>query len=256
MPAAFAKHNLKILKILKFYWIGKNIRCNLAGLGASHSMETTEIYADLQRRLITGAFQPGCKLKPAELQGLYGRSANTVRDVLLRLSNIGLVEFENQRGFRVADVSRARLADITRFRIILEREGASLSMQHGGVAWESQLTAAHHKLKHIETRLNDGESIEALINLWSDAELGFHETLISACGSRVLRETHAQIYVQFRQQLVSIQPDFSYEQFQRIVKEHQAILDAALARNAEACRKAISKHLSWHVHADDISSVK
>lgn len=212
--------------------------------------DTPDIYEDLQRKLITADFEPGQKLKPSELQGLYGCSANTVRDVLLRLSMVGLVTFENQRGFRVREATPARHRDVTQFRILLEQEGATGSMRHGGVAWESSLSAAHHKLKHIETQLSKGGMVPAHVALWSDAELEFHETLISACGSEVLRASYADIYVQFRQQMVSLQPDFSPEQFARIVGEHQAILDAALARDEAACRVAISDHLSRHLHQD------
>ena len=62
-------------------------------------VKTKEIYDDLQRKLISAVYPPGEKLKPSELQEQYGCSANTVRDVLLRLSRVGIVEFELQRGF-------------------------------------------------------------------------------------------------------------------------------------------------------------
>ena len=45
-------------------------------------VETSEIYEDLRAKLTTAHFTPGIKLKPSELQAQYGRSANTVREVL------------------------------------------------------------------------------------------------------------------------------------------------------------------------------
>ncbi len=217
-------------------------------------VETPEIYEHLLRQLITGALPSGEKLKPAALQGDYGCSANTVRDVLMQLSAVGLVQFEIQRGFRVTEVSRARMRDVTRFRVLLEQDGAAKSMQNGGVAWESRLTAAHHKLKHIESKLARGEMMDEYINLWSDAELEFHETLISACGSPILRETFASIYVQCRQQLVGLEPTFSSSHFTRIIGEHQTILDAALSRDISACKKAIAEHQDRHFQADALLS--
>ncbi|CAN0584412.1 unnamed protein product, partial [Ectocarpus sp. 12 AP-2014] len=100
------------------------ISCQAWGTGMR--VETPEIFVDLQRKLMTAELRPGTKLKPAELQGFYGCSANTVRDVLLRLSKVGLVEFEMQRGFRVRDTTPERRHDVTRFRILLEQEGARL----------------------------------------------------------------------------------------------------------------------------------
>lgn len=204
---------------------------------------TPDIFTDLQRKLIIRHFLPGQRLKPADLAGEYGVSANTVRDVLMRLSLGGLVEFEDQRGFRASHTSVEKRRDITRFRILLENEGARLSMEAGGLEWEAQLSAAHHKLSHIERQIERAEDVEPLMGLWSDAEKGFHQTLISACGSDILSETYARVYAQFRQQMVGIDRDFGSNYFNAIIIEHRAILDAALARDFERCRRAIFDHL-------------
>lgn len=183
------------------------------------------------------------KLKPADLQGDYDCSANTVRDVLMRLSNIGLVEFQMQRGFRATPSSHERRSDVARFRILLEREGASGSMERGGIAWEAQLSAAHHKLLHIERQIVGADDVQPFMPFWTQAELEFHETLISACDSPMLIETFGRVYLQFRQQFVGQQRDFGANYFEAIIAEHQAIVDAALARDQEACRDAIYQHL-------------
>lgn len=206
-------------------------------------VDTNGIYVDLQRKLITAFFKPGEKLKPSKLRGQYGCSSNTVRDVLLRLSEVGLVDFEIQRGFRAKASSPELRRDITKFRILLEQEGAALSMVNGGVQWEAKLAASHHKLSHIETKVELVNDIQPYMGLWSDAEKEFHETLISSCDSPLLREIYGNTYAQFRQQMVSLERDFGSNYFRAIIKEHQAILDAALARDVEACRAAIYNHL-------------
>ncbi len=206
-------------------------------------VSTPAIYDDLQRRLMTAAFAAGERLRPKDLQGEYGCSANTLRDVLLRLSKVGLVEFELQRGFRVRATSTERRRDVTRFRILLEQEGAALSIAAAGVGWEADLAAAHHRLSHIERRVVRSDDVQGHMDLWSDAEREFHETLIAACGSTILRATYGDIYAQFRQQMVGLERDFGANYFEAIIREHQAILDAALARDAPACRAAIHDHL-------------
>ena len=52
-------------------------------------VDSAAIYDDIQRKLTTAQFAPGTKIMPATLQGEYGCSPNTVRDVLLRLSKVG-----------------------------------------------------------------------------------------------------------------------------------------------------------------------
>lgn len=204
--------------------------------------DTSSIYKDLHHRLVSARFAPSEKLKSQELCREYGCSGNTIREVLFRLSSVGLVTFEEQKGFRVRDVSPARRHDVARFRILLEQEGAVLSMQHGGLEWESRLAAAHHRLSHIERRLERDASLSEDMALWGEAEWEFHDTLISACRSDLLRETFASIYGQFRQQMVSQERDFGADYFQAIIQEHQSILDAALSRNEVECRVAIYDH--------------
>ena len=192
---------------------------------------------------MTGALPPGRKLKPTELQADYACSANTLRDVLMRLCALGLVEFQMQRGFRATPSSPERRRDVARFRLLLEQEGASESMQRGGIAWEAQLAAAHHKLLHIEKRIAAEADIGAFLPLWTEAEREFHETLISASKSPLLIATFSQVYLQFRQQFVGQQRDFGTNYFEAIIAEHQSIVEAALARDQAACRAAIHAHL-------------
>ena len=201
----------------------------------------TDVYDDIRHRLITGGFDHGTKLRAETLKAEYGCSASTVREVLFRLSTVGLVDFQEQRGFRAPAQSLERQHDLTQVRIMLECEGACLSTRIGGVEWESRLTAAHHKLSHIESRIRAADEITPFVDLWGRAEQEFHETLIEACDSEILRRLHQMIYAQFRQQLVTADTNYGY--FEENTKEHQAILDAALDRNEKKLRKAINDHL-------------
>ena len=161
----------------------------------------------------------------------------------MRLYAIGLVEFEMQKGFRATPSSPERRRDVARFRLLLEREGAASSMERGGIAWEALLAAAHHKLLHIERRIASEAELGPFMPLWTEAEREFHETLISASDSPLLIETFSRVYLQFRQQFVGEQRDFGANYFEAIIAEHQAIVDAALARDRTACRDAIHHHL-------------
>ena len=218
------------------------MRCK-GGPDINRRIETPDIYEDLKAKLVSGGLAPGQKLKPAELQGNYSCSPNTVRDVLMRLCRIGLVEFQMQRGFRATPSTAERRTDVARFRILLGRGGASESMTRGGVAWEADLAAAHHRLEHIERLIVVAEDVRPFLPLWTDAEREFHETLVSACGSPLLIETYSRIYLQFRQQFVGQQRDFGSSYFEAIIAEHRAIVDAALARDQDACRTAIYEHM-------------
>jgi DNA-binding GntR family transcriptional regulator len=209
-------------------------------------LDTPGIYDDLQRQLLTGGFAPGAKLMPSTLRLEYGCSANTVRDVLLQLSKVGLVTFEMQRGFRAAPVSRERRAQIAAFRVLLEQEGAVRSQARGGLPWEARLTAAHHSLRHIEQQVARAGDTMPFVGIWSDAELAFHRTLIGECGLPPLIETFEDVYMQFRQQMVGLERDCVPAYFRTIIDEHQDIVDAAVSGDSDRLRAAIAAHQSRH----------
>lgn len=204
--------------------------------------QDADIFDDMRHRLITGEFGYGTKLRAEKLRQDYNCSASTVREVLFRLSTVGLVDFQEQRGFKSPFQSVKRQHELTQMRILLESEGACHSIRLGGVDWESRLSAAHHKLSHIEMRVRSSGDMIPLLGLWSRAEQEFHETLIDACGSDLLKGTHKVIYEQFRQQLVSAETNYGY--FPENIREHQAILDAALERNEDLMRVTINDHLA------------
>lgn len=200
------------------------------------------LYETIRNQLVNGHFAPGQRLKAEELGATFGCSASAMREFLFRLSTVGLVDFREQRGFRVPETSPQLQHELTQMRILLECEGTCLSIRRGGVAWESRLSAAHHKLSHIESRVRDGQSDRSLLTLWTGAELEFHQTLIDACGSELLKRTHEQIYQQFRQQLITSDREFVF--LPENIEQHQGILDAALAKDEALVRARITGHLS------------
>lgn len=204
-----------------------------------------DIYQELKLRLISNGFQHGAKLRAEVLREEFGCSASTVREVLFRLSTVGLVNFQEQRGFRVPDRSVAKLSELTHLRVLLEGEGTVLSIRNGGVAWEARLTAAHHKLSHIEKRIHALDEPSDLVGIWFSSENEFHQTLISACGSDTLKQMHSRIYAQFRQQLMVADRRFDF--ISANIQHHESILDAALSGDEELTRARIHDHLERHL---------
>ena len=212
----------------------------------------TDMYRELKKRLTTNEFLHGAKIKAEVLREEFGCSASSVREILLRLSTQGLVNFQEQRGFRVPERSSQKLIELTHVRILLEGEGAVLSIRQGGVSWEAQLAAAHHKLIHIETRIQVLDDPGELVEIWFDCEGEFHQTLISACGSGTLKQLHSQVYAQFRQQLM--EADRLFDFISANIKQHAEILDAALKADEALTRKRIHDHLKRHLTGKTIAA--
>lgn len=204
--------------------------------------EEIPIYNLLRERVVNGEFLPNQRLKSADLAEQYRISASSMREILFRLSTVGLVNFQEQKGFRIPQQSSQLQHELTQFRTMLEVEGAVLSIRSGNVDWESRLMAAHHKLSHIENRISANMPDRTLIMLWTRAEQEFHQTLIDACGSTVLKQTHEVIYHRFRQQLITQDKQFTF--VPENVQQHQGILDAVVARDEALTRQRITEHLA------------
>ena len=180
-------------------------------------------------------------MKLEEIAHEYGCAASTAREVLLRLACDGFLDSEEQKGFRVPNESREMLMELAQLRMLLEQEGARNSIANGDIEWEASLTAAHHKLAHIEERLRSAEEKRPHIAFWCETELHFHETLIAACGSELLQSVHRNIFHRYRQHLVAESHHFGFRVGNII--EHQDILDAVLARDPDACCEKIRIHI-------------
>lgn len=207
--------------------------------------EELDIYQTLKFRLISNGFEHGAKLRAEVLRDEFKCSASTVREVLFRLSTVGLVNFQEQRGFRVPPRSARKLTELTHMRVLLESEGSVMSMRNGGVPWEARLTAAHHQLSHIEKRIHAQDDPSGLVDIWFSSEIDFHQTLISDCGSETLKLMHRRIYAQFRQQLMVADRQFNF--ITDNIQHHAAILEAALSGDEDLTRAKIHDHLARHL---------
>ncbi|MBL8670417.1 MAG: GntR family transcriptional regulator [Alphaproteobacteria bacterium] len=202
---------------------------------------TESVHAQIRADILSGALQPGAKLKLDALRNRCGASVNTLREALARLVSEGLVENVGQRGFNVVPATLADLHDITQMRLLLECHAARLALQRADLDWESRLVGAHHKLAKIEAVVDaDPTRHGAQLERYNRE---FHGALIAACGSRWLQHFHGVMYDQsLRYRMLAFQVrDFPREQSRR---EHKEILEAALARDPERLTALLSAHIT------------
>jgi GntR family carbon starvation induced transcriptional regulator len=110
---------------------------------------TTLVFERLRADILGVQFRPGEKLRFRELRARYGVGVSPLREALTRLAADGIVVLEDQRGFRVAPVSRADLEDLTRLRQQLETTALAQSIAEGDEEWEVKVMAAFHRLSKL-----------------------------------------------------------------------------------------------------------
>jgi DNA-binding GntR family transcriptional regulator len=194
-------------------------------------------YRRIRGDIIFGKLAPGQKLRLEQLREAYGASVSTLRELLNRLASEGLVEAEGQKGFMVAPVSARNLREIAAMRFLLERHALAQSLEAGDMEWEGRVVAAHHKLAQMERRMLERATPEP--ELWKRYDWEFHHALISACGSQVLLDTHAAIYDKYlRYQMVAV-----IFRGEIAAREHQALLDCSLNRDAAGAAEILGRHI-------------
>jgi DNA-binding GntR family transcriptional regulator len=196
-------------------------------------------YQRLRREILEGTLAPDSKLGTEELRARYNVAGSTIREALTRLLGEALVTSEGQRGFRVAPASLEDFRDLTEVRMLIETEALRQSIANGDEAWESQVVAAFYRLSKVEKRLVDdpaGASGE-----FEERNREFHQALIAACPSRWLHHINGLLYQQSeRYRRIAV----SRRNVPRDVHaEHQAIVDATLARNVELACKLTAEHI-------------
>lgn len=195
------------------------------------------IYSRIRGDVILGRLAPGKRLTLDRMREAYGTSIGTLREVLNRLSSEGFIAAEGARGFEVAPASIENLREVADIRQVLERHALRESFEAGDIEWEGRIVAAHHKLAIVEQRMIAGDQRES--EAWKRYDAGFHNALISACGSKLLLEMHAAIYDKYLRYLV-LADVFRGEV---AASEHRKLLEYALARDWKSAQRTLAAHV-------------
>ena len=84
-------------------------------------------YDEIRKLIVAGSLAPGSRLAQGELADSLGISRGSVREALRRLAGDGLVEFEVNRGFFVAEAGLDDVRQRLEARLALEPEIARLA---------------------------------------------------------------------------------------------------------------------------------
>jgi GntR family transcriptional regulator, carbon starvation induced regulator len=183
----------------------------------------------LRSDIIACRLMPNERLRVEPLRERYGMGTSPIREALMRLEAEGLVELEQNKGFRVAEVSQANLDDLMHTRIEIETIALRWSLERGGVTWEADLLSSFHRLSR-QTKI-DAANPDVINETWSKEHAGFHAALVAACGSPTLISIRARLFEQAdRYVALSI---MSRTPLRDDVSEHRNLMRAAVNREVE-----------------------
>ncbi|GAC69708.1 GntR family transcriptional regulator [Gordonia soli] len=203
----------------------------MSSLGAVRGGTARDIvYAELRRRLTTGAYSADAALVPGVLSAEFDVSRTPVREALGLLEQEGLLR-ATSRGFVLRSRSESELVDIFETRGVLDAAAAA-------AAADRRDDIDLHRLYDLTERArteSDPTEVRRLFNGW-------HEALRLAARNATIAELLQTLDAQAK---VSApwRPDEKDRSFDDRCDEHEAILRAVVARDAEAARSLMLEHM-------------
>jgi DNA-binding GntR family transcriptional regulator len=189
-------------------------------------------YDELRARIVDGRLPPGARVGQGELADALGISRGSVREALRRLAGDGLVMFEVNRGFFVADVGPERVLERLEARLLLEPGIARLAAERRD---DEDLDALRHAVAAERTARTAAAA--------HDASRAFHAAVVAATHNEAMTRIFDSLWIADvgRRLLASrrSQPDWQDVD----VAEHEALFAAIEASDSALAESLMRAHV-------------
>ena len=183
--------------------------------------------------IVAGVLQPGAKLDESDLAARFGVSRTPVREALIQLASVGVVEIRPRRGAIVPAISAHKLVEM--FEVMAELAGmcGRLAARRMSRADHVQITEAHECCRiAVENGDIDGYYVH------NDR---FHQLIHEGSHNAFLAEQAANLQLRlgpYRRLQLRVR-----DRIARSFAEHQQILNAILAGDSESSGEWLRKHV-------------
>ncbi|QDT44081.1 putative HTH-type transcriptional regulator YdfH [Gimesia alba] len=193
-----------------------------------------DIFSQILLSIFTGEYQAGTRLKVQHLAKQYGVSSTPVREAIVELTGIGVVELIPNRGAVVAPFGIPEIREIYHVRRILEVEAVRCACDCIDLHEIEQLLKDTKALQQASRDENWGVRC-------SDLDKRTHIAIANAAGNTRLK-AELDRYDRLMHIIRVLVND--WEPFlDQIHSEHIDVLEAIIRRDKDAAGEAMSRHL-------------
>jgi DNA-binding GntR family transcriptional regulator len=193
-----------------------------------------ELRSWLEQQIAEGEIQPGESIDEEFLRKRFGVSRTPVREALLQLESMGLVEFRSRQGAVVAQMSVRQIAAMWEVLANLEGLCAALSARRMTPEDIDHLRAIHERSEQFV------ESRDA--RAYAVANTAFHEALYAGCRNDYLSDQVKNI-----RNRMNAYRRFPFEKaggIERSFLGHQSVLEAVAAGRSDEADIAMRAHVT------------
>ena len=188
--------------------------------------------------IFDGRVAPGTPLREAQLAERFGVSRHTLREAIRGLVHEGLARHERNRGAVVVQLDDGDAHDLYTVRHVLEPTAVSALPR----APDSAFDAVRRSFDDLEQAVGS--------TVWSQvviADIAFHRSIVGLYESPRLLRCFAAIESELAYFLSLIRMrEHESERPRALLDEHGEILEAILARDGDAARARIVRHLTYY----------
>jgi DNA-binding GntR family transcriptional regulator len=210
---------------------------SLPSLG--HSMQLSDrVHQLLRDQIVTGAIEPGARLRVEALAQQLGISSTPIRDALNRLEKDGLISKNPYQGAVVRVFDESEIHDLYELRAGLECIAvrlACLRITEDEVAWLRQ----HQKVG--QTALAEGD-----MEVYRVYNQDYHSAILKAARNAQLTSVMEGVLLQFH--MLTAQTIRVAGRPERAIQEHAQIIDFIEQRKTVEAVKLMEHHVISALH--------
>ncbi len=184
---------------------------------------------------------PGSAVSEKDIADVLGLSRTPVREALIEMNRLGLVEIIPQKGSYVTKIDYGLIEEARFVRQSVELAVIDLACEQGILAEDMELLD-----RNMEEEKAWGDRIDSEYHLLGlDNE--FHRLLFKSVGKlQAHRFVQAQMYHFDRLRILTVRT-LGTQKNMRIIKDHENILGALKKQDKEQAEQLMKEHLSRHL---------
>lgn len=195
-----------------------------------------QIYDIVKEDIISQTYKNNTVLNEKKISQELNVSKTPVREALKALEAEGWVEYVPYKGILVKQMSLDDLKDVFRVRKVLEIMVVESVVKK---ITPPLLEELHNSMKKQEALLDDNEPV---VGKFIDYDLEFHGILLKVAGSHLLSDLIGQM--RDKSKCFGMQAIFSSRsRYEETIAEHRAVYKAVAAKDLQAARDAMAKHI-------------
>ena len=186
--------------------------------------------------IVSGEYTPGSKISETEIAHFFNVSRGPLREALMRIEALNLIERVPHVGSRIVTLSPEKLIEIYAVREALEGMAANLACKHitDQEIADLEILLAQHK-EHIE-------QVDGAYYFHQQGDFDFHyQIIIASRNSKLISLLCDELYHLLR--MYRYQSPSTQSRPTHALNEHFQILNAIKERDAELAEMLMRRHI-------------